>query len=72
VERATEQSKTEKNRDSRSRYQAPNAKQVAHVQRRPSRQQKKDDVAACLRFLNYLWPSFGRQPIGLFPYFPEL
>jgi hypothetical protein len=31
---------------------------------------KKDNAAACLCFLNNL--AFGRQPTGLFPYFPGL
>jgi hypothetical protein len=52
---------------SRSRYWAPNAKQVANMQRGPSRQQNR-------RLLVFSelpsLPSAGRQPTGLFPYFP--
>jgi hypothetical protein len=34
-------------------------------------QATKANTAACLCFCT-IWPSFGRQPIGLFPYFTEL
>jgi hypothetical protein len=50
---------------------SPNAKQVAHMRRGLRKQQKKTTPRlACVLFTTK--PSFSRQPIGLFPYFPGL